>query len=436
MLKFRWETAFKETELWEIPKDWEEKKVSEIGDVGGGTTPSTKVEAYWNGDFPWITPRDLASHDYRYISHGERNITEKAVKENSLRIYPAGTVLLTSRAPIGYVAIAKNPVTTNQGFKNIIPNDDQNSEYLYYVIKRIEDYLKDIAGGSTFGELTAETLRDVKLPHPLYSEQSRISAILSWFDDLIENKKKQNEILEQTAMAIFKNWFINFEPFKDGEFVDSELGKIPKGCKIEPIGRIAELRNGLSYSGKEKYEEPVERSYVFITLNNAMEGGGFKPVYAWIKSDRIKEHHFLEEGDLIIPNTEQTKDERLVGSPGIVFFPENYNKKEGVYSHHITKISPTDKKHKLFLYLFLKFTREDSASFHTGTGVLGLDITNFKKNKLIICPPKSILEKFRSLVEPLFQKIITNQKQIMVLRKTRDTLLPLLVFGRLRVDEI
>ncbi|MFZ8860928.1 MAG: restriction endonuclease subunit S, partial [Thermocrinis sp.] len=231
MLRFRWETEFKETEIGEIPKDWEVKKIIEIGEIGSGSTPSTKVKDYWDGDITWITPKDLANHDSRFISRGERNITRKAVIENSLRLYPKGTVLLTSRAPIGYVAIAKNPVTTNQGFKNIIPNDGTNSEFLYYLLTNISEYLKDISGGSTFEELTKETLQNVLIPFPPLPEQSRIATVLSWFDDLIEVKKKQNEILEKTAMAIFKSWFIDFEPFRDGEFVYSEeLGKeITKG---------------------------------------------------------------------------------------------------------------------------------------------------------------------------------------------------------------
>jgi type I restriction enzyme S subunit len=284
--------------------------------------------------------------------------------------------------------------------------------------------------------LNIHFLESVKVPYPSQPEQNRIGTVLSWFDDLIENKKRQNEVLEKTAMAIFKSWFMDFEPFKDEEFVDSPLGEIPKGWEVKPIGELAEVRNGLSYSGKEKFGESVDGSYVFITLNNAVEGGGFKPVYAWIRSDRIKEHHFLREGDLIIPNTEQTKDERLLGSPGIVFFPPDYEGDKGVYSHHITKIYPFEHKHKLFLYLFLRFTREDSASFATGTGVLGMDIDNFKKNKLVVIPSKPILEEFHTVVEPLFRKLILNQKQIMVLRKVRDVLLPLLVFGKLRVEEI
>jgi type I restriction enzyme S subunit len=238
-------------------------------------------------------------------------------------------------------------------------------------------------------------------------------------------------------MAIFKSWFIDFEPFRDGEFVYSEeLGKeIPKGWEVKKIGELAELTNGISYKGDEKYEEPIDDGMIFITLNNILRGGGFKTEYSWIKSERIKEHQTLNEEDLIIANTDMTQEAKVIGSPAIVVFPSDY-KGKGVYSHHITKITPKKREFKFFLYSYLKITQNENATFSTGTNVLGLDIDNFKRNKIVILPPSHILQSFHSLVEPLFQKIILNQKQIMTLRKIRDTLLPLLVFGKLRVEEV
>ena len=433
MLKFRWETDFKKTEGgFKIPRDW---KTSNFGDESKfriimGQSPPSKYYNQ-NGDgLPFIQGKT----EFKDLYVETTTYTTKCGK-----IAPPDSVIITVRAPVGELNLTKGELCIGRGVAAILTkeNDFIENRFVYYAVKGLNEYLSVLGErGTTYDSITREELENFIIPYPPPTERHHIANILSWFDNLIENKKRQNEILEKTAMAIFKSWFIDFEPFKDGEFVDSELGKIPKGWKVKPMGNLAEIRNGLSYSGKEKFEEPVEGSYVFITLNNAIESGGFKPVYAWIKSDRIKEHHFLEEGDLIIPNTEQTKDERLLGSPGIVFFSPSYENKKGVYSHHITKISPFNPKHRLFLYLFLRFTREDSASFSTGTGVLGLDIHNFRRNKMITCPPNSILQKFHSLIEPLFQKILTNQKQIMILRKVRDILLPLLVFGKLRVESV
>jgi len=432
MLKFRWETDFKKTELGEVPRDWEVKELGQknIFKIIMGQSPPSQ---YYNKEGKGI-PFIQGKTEFRDLYIDTNTYTEKCEK-----IAPKNSVIITVRAPVGEVNITRHELCIGRGVAAIISknNDYLKNRFIFYILKGLYEYLSILGErGTTYDSITKKDLENLKIPYPPPDEQSRIAIVLSWFDDLIENKKKQNEILEKTAMAIFKSWFVDFEPFKDGEFVDSELGRIPKGWEVKPIGEIAKLRNGLSYSGKEKYDEPVAGGYIFITLNNAIEGGGFKPVYAWIKSNRIKKHHFLKEGDLIIPNTEQTKDERLLGSPGIVFFPYDYKNNVGVYSHHITKISPISRFYKLYLYLYLRFTREDSASFSTGTGVLGLDVKNFRKNKLIVIPPQPILEKFHTLVEPLFNKIIINQKEIMVLRKVRDTLLPLLVFGRLRIEEI
>jgi type I restriction enzyme S subunit len=422
MLKFRWETEFKESEIGEIPKDWDEKKLKDIiVDISKGKTPQKR-----HGDLPYLSAKFLRGEEEPELYYDKEAGT--FVDENDI-------IILWDGSNSGEIFKGKKGLLAST-MCELILKEQVSKKFIYYVLKSKEDELKDAKSGTDDRHVDKDYFLTISIPYPHPLEQERIASVLSWFDDLIENKKRQNEVLEKTAMAIFKSWFMDFEPFKHEEFVDSPLGEIPGGWNVKPIGELAEIRNGLSYSGKEKFEEPVDGSYVFITLNNAIEGGGFKPVYAWIKSNRIKEHHFLREGDLIIPNTEQTKDERLLGSPGIVFFPPNYKNAKGVYSHHITKISPYDTKYTLFLYLFLRFTREDSASFATGTGVLGMDIDNFKKNKLVVIPSKPILEEFHALVEPLFRKIILNQKQIMVLRKIRDALLPLLVFGRLRVEEV
>jgi type I restriction enzyme S subunit len=316
-----------------------------------------------------------------------------------------------------------------------------DKKFLYFSMQLnfISGRIDETITGTGQPQITKETLEPFLIIYPPLPEQSRIATVLSYFDDLIEVKKRQNEILEKTAMAIFKSWFIDFEPFRDGEFVYSEkLGKeIPKGWEVKKIGEVADLKNGLSYKGSEKFNEQIHGSLIFITLNNIIEGGGFKTEYAWIKSERIKNQHLLKEGDIIFANTEQTKTGRLLGTPAFVIFPTQYSKSVGVFSHHLTKINPKDFRMKYFFYLLFRLYQQEFAqSFHTGTGVWGFDLQNFKTNYLIPIPPSHILQSFHSLVEPLFQKIILNQKQIMTLRKIRDTLLPLLVFGKLRIEEV
>jgi len=116
--------------------EWIETTLAEIADIKNGGTPSTKIDAYWDGDIAWITPKDLSTHSSKFIAQGERCITKLGLKKSSANILPNNTVLFSSRAPIGYVAIANNQLATNQGFKNIVCNPNKSDfHFIYYWLK-------------------------------------------------------------------------------------------------------------------------------------------------------------------------------------------------------------------------------------------------------------------------------------------------------------
>lgn len=151
----------------EIPEGWECGVIKDMGVVVAGGTPSTKhTEYYAQNGISWITPKDLSETTDKYIYKGERDISELGLKNSSATVLPKGTILLTSRAPIGYLGIAAQDVTTNQGFKSIIPKDEFGSEYTYYTIKSIINYLKKLGVGSTFAEISKENLENVKITIP------------------------------------------------------------------------------------------------------------------------------------------------------------------------------------------------------------------------------------------------------------------------------
>ncbi|WP_209478299.1 restriction endonuclease subunit S [Thermococcus stetteri] len=438
MLKFRWETEFRETEIGEIPKDWEVMKVNSIARVN---------EENINKNYPHkiIEYIDINSVEEGIILE-KKLIPLESAPSRAKRVVKDKDILLSTVRPnlrhYAFIKKANSNTVASTGFA-VIRSKNIEPRFLYFFLTTdyVTEFLTQIAeeNASTYPAFTVDILENLSVAYPPPEEQTRIATVLSWFDDLIENKRRQNEILEKTAMAIFKSWFIDFEPFQDEEFVYSEEldMEMPEGWDVKPIGEAAEFTNGLSYKGSEKFSEYVDGAYVFITLNNINEGGGFKPEYAWIKSTRLKQRHFLKEGDLIFANTEQTKSGRLLGSPAFVIFPPEYGKDKGVYSHHITKVMPFSEEIKEYLYLiFRTYQKVIANTYHTGTGVWGFDLRNFKENYYIPVPPQPILERFHSLVEPLFQKILINEKEIMLLKKVRDTLLPQLVFGRLRVEEL
>ena len=184
--------------------EWVECKISDIGTVVGGATPSTKKpDNYKNGTIAWITPKDLSTFSGRYIQHGERNITESGLRSCSTQLLPKNTVLFSSRAPIGYVAIAANDVCTNQGFKSVIPNENTNPLFLYYLLKYNKDKIEGMGSGTTFKEVSGNTMKNIVVSVPTDKKvQERISSMLGSIDDKIEeNERINNNLLSHPCNA-------------------------------------------------------------------------------------------------------------------------------------------------------------------------------------------------------------------------------------------
>lgn len=177
--------------------EWIECKISDIGTVVGGATPSTKKsENYQDGIIPWITPKDLATFRGRYIKQGERKITETGLKSCSTQLLPKNTVLFSSRAPIGYIAIAANEVCTNQGFKSVIPNENIDPLFLFYLLKYNKDIIEGMGSGTTFKEVSGTTMKNIVVNVPKDKVmQEKIASIIGSIDDKIEENEKINNNL-------------------------------------------------------------------------------------------------------------------------------------------------------------------------------------------------------------------------------------------------
>ena len=425
MLKFRWETEFKETEIGEIPKDWEVRKIEEIADVSTGGTPSRKNEEYWGGDINWVKSQEVRKY---FIWETEEKITEKGMrKSNAKRIYLPNTVLIALYgATAGEAALLKVPATVNQAIA-ALEGHKTNNLFLFYLLLANKERLKDISIGSAQQNLYLKDIKnfEVALP-PANDEQSRIATVLSWFDDLIENKKRQNEILEKVAMAIFKSWFVDFEPFKDEEFVyNEELGKeIPKEWKVKKLGKLIKIESGGYAPQGEKYFTNGKYPFVRVKhLSNqpCINGCDF------INDDAVRDYKLklFKEGSIIFQKSGES----------LSFARVNILPFDCYIVNHLAIVDSAESKNLGFIYCVLKNLLFEIIEERTGTALPYMKISDIQK-KIILKPPDSILQRFHSLVEPLFQKIILNQKQIMVLRKIRDALLPKLVFGKLRVVEI
>ena len=146
---------------------WSTGSISDLGEVVGGSTPSKKnPEYYTEKGIAWITPKDLSNDKSKFISHGEIDITELGLKNSSVRLMPIGTILFSSRAPIGYIAVADKDVTTNQGFKSIIPKAEIGSEFVYFFLKNNLPIIEGMASGSTFKEISGSAMKKIPATIP------------------------------------------------------------------------------------------------------------------------------------------------------------------------------------------------------------------------------------------------------------------------------
>ena len=228
-----------------LPARWYWTTLGEIAEVIGGGTPRTNDPTNFDGgNVPWITPADLSGYAEKYISHGTRFITRKGLESSSARLLPAGTVLFTSRAPIGYVAIARNPVATNQGFKSFVLKDGVLPEYVYWWLKGSKQRAEALASGTTFLELSGANAKKLPIPMAPIDEQRRIVAEIekqfSRLDEAVANLKRVKANLKRYKTAVLDaavNGRLGIEDAASG-------AGLPAGWQWSSVGELATVGTG------------------------------------------------------------------------------------------------------------------------------------------------------------------------------------------------
>src|SRR5690554_447575 len=403
-----------------MPHNWKTYKLGEICEVIGGGTPSTKKTEYYNGDISWITPRDLSGYNSKYIKKGSRSITKLGLQKSSAKIMPKGTVLLSSRAPIGYLAIALNEISTNQGFKSLVVNQEFcYNEFIYYLLKNNVDVLLQNASGSTFQEISGNVVKGLSFPIPPLPEQRAIASILSTIDDQIENNLAMNKTLEEMAMALYKHWFVDFGPFQEGNFVESELGKIPEGWEVSELNSIIHLNPRLSIK-KGEVASFVEMK---VVPEDAMSVSN-------VAKKEFKSGTKFQNGDTLFARITPCLEN---GKTAFVDFLEPDEIAFGSTEFLILRAQEGYSKYWNYCLSRTDAFRSHAISCMVGTSgrqrVQNVPMMNF----LIALAPKKIYQEFELKVDSLFQKIRLNTIENQTLIEQRDALLPKLVSGEARV---
>ncbi|ACJ34417.1 restriction endonuclease subunit S [Anoxybacillus flavithermus] len=405
--------------------EWINCTLGDIAEVIGGGTPSkSKPEYYEGGTIPWITPKDLSGYPYRYIERGENNITELGLAKSSARMLPKGAVLFSSRAPIGYVAIAKNPLCTNQGFKSFICDEKKvNNLFLYYFLKSNLPMIENMANGSTFKEISGSVAKTIPISLPPLNIQEKIVSIIGSLDDKIELNLKMNETLGEMAMTLYKHWFVDFGPFQDGEFVESELGMIPKGWKAKKLGDLYDTSSGGTPSRRktEYYQDG--------TIN-------------WLKTKELNDNFIFETEEKITELGLENSSAKVfpkntviiamygatVGKLGILSEPSSTNQA------CCAVIEKNQSFSYVLAYLYLLFNRTKIVGLANGGAQQNIN-QQIIRDLLIVVPTEKALNIIQPKLLVLFELIRTNEQENRYLINLRDYLLPRLLSGEIDVSQ-
>lgn len=408
-------------------EEWKEYKLHEIGRIVGGATPPTKDSANYDGEISWITPKDLSNFTGRYIQKGERTITQKGFESSSCQILPKGSILFSSRAPIGYIAIAANELCTNQGFKSIIPDNNLvNNLFLYYLLKYNKEEIEGLGSGTTFKEVSAKVMQNFDIKIPCIQTQKKIADILSSLDNKIELNKRINDNLEQQAQALFKSWFVDFEPFKEGKFVDSELGMIPESWRVCSAETIFKINIGKTPPRKEQQW--------FSNINN----GNVK----WISiSD-------LGRNEIFIEDSKEYLTKEAISKFNIIVVPEDtilvsFKLTVGRVGISNCELTTNEAVARFYLpksyfreYTYLSLKNYNYARLGSTSSIATAVNSKIIKNMKLLIPPVTIISEFSKRINPLFKAIRIYENEIRNLSKIRNTLLPKLMSGELKINDI
>lgn len=429
--------------------------VSSVARAIIGGTPSRNKPENWNGRIPWATAKDIVSAN-RYLYKTREHITDHGLANSSAKIMPAGTIVITARGTVGALCQLGQEMSFNQTCYAIVPKDGMDSNYLYYALKGSVKQMKSLTYGTIFDTITKKTFNDWEIPNFPLDKQLAISNILGSLDDKIELNGRMNETLEEIARTLFKSWFVDFDPVRakmDGHWqpgqslpglpaelynlfpdrlVPSKIGEIPKGWKVKKLGNLVETIRGRSYRSKELSDSDT----ALVTLKSFNRGGGYRLDGLKPYIGKYKEQQIVRPGELIVAMTDVTQAAEVIGRPAIV---QESKYSTLVVSLDCTIVRPRDDTYLSVPYLYsMAMTRsfnEHTYALTTGTTVLHLSreaVPSF----LLPLPPKSIVEFFNKLSIPIFKRLANNISESETLATIRDSLIPKLLSGEIRVDNL
>jgi len=409
-------------------EEWKEYKLGELITLNSGGTPDKNNKSYWDGDIPWISAKFMYD-DYLYSS--ELKISQDGLTSGS-RLAPKGSILLLTRGsglfnriPVCYTM---RDLAYNQDVKCIESKNKElvSTEFLFYWLMGNKDSISAIleTTGIGAGKIDTNRLKNVRISLPPNEYQQILIGFAESIMHKIEVNRRINDNLEQQAQALFKSWFVDFEPFKNGEFVESELGMIPKGWRVGQIKDICKFENGFPFKSDTYTTNGV---YKVVTIKNVQDGY-LDTEGANLISDipnRMPDFCRLNTGEVLLSLTGNVGRCSLVNEDNLLL------------NQRVAKIKPHVESDLGYIYTLFRMPdfKERLISIARGTAQANLSPVETSKLSIVI-PPTEIMKRYSVLSTYTYNKIICCMKESRLLAELRDTLLPKLMSGELKVNEI
>ena len=285
----------REKDSQQMPVSWEEVSVQQLGDIVSGGTPSREISAFWGGTIPWVTPGEVTGVRVKYVTTTKESITEEGVRNSGAKKLPTGSLLITTRATIGAVAINAIPLCTNQGFQSLVLNDGVDSNFYYHVFKFLAHDLSTRASGSTFLELSRKGFANFSVPKPSLREQVRIGAILDgiattiWYTEELIIKLKQMRaglLRDLLTLGLDEQGQLRDPVLHPERFQSSQLGLIPDSWHVTTLAAVASIDRGKFAHRPRNDPRYYGGTYPFIQTGDVSRAdGGILDAYSQTLND-------------------------------------------------------------------------------------------------------------------------------------------------------
>lgn len=432
--------------------EWQHVQFADVIEIISGGTPKTSIPEYWNGGIPWLSVVDFNT-GYRWVSGTEKTITQLGLSNSATMLLQRRDIILSARGTVGVLAQLTRPMAFNQSCYGIRGKEGiTDTDFLYYALSNSVTKMKKVAHGGVFDTITRDTFKLLGLNLPSFPEQRAIAHILGILDDKIELNRKMNKTLEAMAQALFKSWFVDFDPvrakvngrWKYGEslaglpahFYDlfpidlvptENLGDVPKDWQVAKLGDIADVLNGFAFKSKDYLS-----SGIFVLRTKNFSDNGYAERLSddvFLSSEFLTSHksYLCEEFDffLVMVGASIGKVSTLFSTclPALrnqnmwCFRPKKDFSSRFYINHAVTRIIQLNSQIASGSARDF-FRKEDFKKFY------------------IIKPPVPVLDLFEKQVSSFYRRISVNHREISDLVCLRDSLLPRLISGELRIKDV